>query len=125
MKLIALLLSLPAWRVAATAATSPEYAGPGAVYFANPIGEDFPVRRDPSEPSSRKLAVAAATSPGHVKDRYIVKLCETSWLGREPDGCCRRRRVHRSFDADGRLYVSVPRPPEPLEQDVRSGRADC
>ena len=50
MKLIALLL---AWRVAAAAATSPEYAGPGAVYFANPIGEDFPVRRDPSEPSSQ------------------------------------------------------------------------
>ena len=30
MKLIALLL---VWCVAATAATSPEYAGPGAVYF--------------------------------------------------------------------------------------------
>ena len=39
MKLIA-LLSL-AWRVAATAATSPEYAGPGAVYFANPIAALF------------------------------------------------------------------------------------
>ena len=34
MKLIALLL---VWCVAATAATSPEYAGPGAVYFANPL----------------------------------------------------------------------------------------
>ena len=27
---------------------------------------------------------AAATSPEYVKDRYIVKLCETSWLDREP-----------------------------------------
>ena len=69
-----------------TTAASAGETGPGAVlnYFANPIGEDFPVRRDPSEPSSRKLAVAASTSPGHVKDRYIVKLCETSWLDREP-----------------------------------------
>ena len=23
-----------------------------------------------------RVAVAAATSPGHVKDRYIVKLCD-------------------------------------------------
>ena len=63
MKLIALLL---AWRVAAAAATSPEYAGPGAVYFANPIGEDFPVRRDPSEPSSRETTTTTtrrATAP--------------------------------------------------------------
>ena len=69
MKVLAVCLSLlPACRVAASA---------DAVYFANPVGEDFPV-------PSRKLAGAAATSPGHVKDRYIVKLCETSWLDREP-----------------------------------------
>ena len=29
-------------------------------------------------------AAAAATSPEYVKERYIVKLCETSWLDREP-----------------------------------------
>ncbi len=75
MKLIA-LLSL-AWRVAAAPATSPEDSGRDAVYFANPIGEDFPVRHNPLGPSKAGEAGPSRKLAAVVKDRYIVKLCET------------------------------------------------